>query len=331
MAFIFRNKFGLPSLPPSGTFKHSTILITGATGGLGLATAVHFINLGATSVIITARSNAKGEAARASIETQTGTVGKGIVKVMLLDMSTLASTKQFADQIKREVKTIDYLLLNAGLLNTTFQQGQEGFEETIQVNVLSTALLGLLLLPWIKEAGKGKAHMGFVTSGLHRSVDIGTWPQNDVLGFFSKPQNWPKGGMYGTSKLLEQYVVNEIAKLAVGKDGKAEVIVNPMCPGMVKSDLGRQYKTGAVASFGVDMIMNIIAKSTEGGARTLVLAALAKENGEYITHYQSDADYKIAAEESVFGAKGQKMQAEVWKEVLAVLEMEVPEVRTITR
>ena len=147
-------------------------------------------------------------------------------------MSTLASTKAFADRVKGEVKKINVVFLNAGVLNKSFQEGKEGFEETLQVNVLSTALLALLLLPWMKEAGGGKAHLGFVTSGSHRSVAINGWPKDDVLGFLSKESNWPKGGMYGPSKLLEQYVVNEIAKLAVGSDGKSKVIVNPMCPGM---------------------------------------------------------------------------------------------------
>jgi NAD(P)-dependent dehydrogenase (short-subunit alcohol dehydrogenase family) len=147
-------------------------------------------------------------------------------------MSTLASTQAFAERVKAEVQTIDFVLLNAGLLNRNFKLGKEGYEETIQVNALSTALLGLLLLPWMKEAGRGKAHLGVVTSGLHRSVAIDEWPQGDVLGYLSKEENWPRKGMYASSKLLTQYVVNEIAKLAVGDEGKVEVIVNPICPGM---------------------------------------------------------------------------------------------------
>jgi hypothetical protein len=65
--------------------------------------------------------------------------------------------------------------------------------------------------------------------------------------------------------------------------------------GLVKSDLGRQYKTNFVVSFLADSVMSIISKSTEGGARSLVLAAMttAEENGKYITHYQSDEDYKV--------------------------------------
>jgi hypothetical protein len=47
---IFSNKFLIPSLPPPGTFKDKKILITGASGGLGLATAVHYVNLGASLV-----------------------------------------------------------------------------------------------------------------------------------------------------------------------------------------------------------------------------------------------------------------------------------------
>jgi len=67
-----------------------------------------------------------------------------------------------------------------------------------------------------------------------------------------------------------------------------------MCPGMVKSELGRDYRTSYLMSLGADMFMNLAMKSTEGGARTLALAATTtpEENGKYITHYQSYEDYK---------------------------------------
>jgi NAD(P)-dependent dehydrogenase (short-subunit alcohol dehydrogenase family) len=153
-----------------------------------------------------------------------------MVKVMLLDMSTLTSAKSFADQLKSEIKDIDIVLLNAGALNTTFHLGAEGYEQTIQVTVLSTALLALILLPWMKEAGKGRGHLAFVTSGRHRIVAIDTWPEENALQWLSKEENWPSS-MYATAKLLEQYVANEIAKLALNAYGVPEVIVNPLCPG----------------------------------------------------------------------------------------------------
>lgn len=119
---------------------------------------------------------------------------------------------------------MDVVLLNAGWISAKYMEGKEGFEETIQTNVLSTALLALLLLPWLKKVGGGKAHMGFVTSGVHRSVQIKEpkWPQQQIPQYFSQEKNWPSGNpdMYAVSKLLEQYIVREIEKLALGKDGR---------------------------------------------------------------------------------------------------------------
>ena len=64
---------------------------------------------------------------------------------------------------------------------------------------------------------------------------------------------------------------------------------------MVKSDLGRSYKTNMLLSFGVDMFMYLVMKRTEDGARSLILTAMTspEENGKYITHYQSDEEYKV--------------------------------------
>jgi hypothetical protein len=82
----------------------------------------------------------------------------------------------------------------------------------------------------MKVAGKGKAHLGFVTSGMHRTVTIDSWPRENVLQWLSQNENWP-ASMYATAKLLEQFVANEVAKLAIGPGGSPEVVVNSLCPG----------------------------------------------------------------------------------------------------
>lgn len=231
--FIYRNKFALPAPPPPGSFTGKSVLITGATSGLGFETAVQYVLLGATSVNITARTLAKGRVAKEAIEARTATAGKDVVKLHVLDMSTFAGVKQFANSVTKDVEKIDVVLLNAGVFNTKWKLGEEGYEETIQVNVLSTVLLGLLLLPWVKKAGGGSAHLGFVGSGNHRGVPIENWPKDNVFQHFSKEENWPtKPNMYSLSKLLVQYCIREIAKLTEDK-----VVVNSICPGKKEQEI----------------------------------------------------------------------------------------------
>jgi NAD(P)-dependent dehydrogenase (short-subunit alcohol dehydrogenase family) len=87
--------------------------------------------------------------------------------MMHLDMLTFESVVEFADRVKEEVKEIDVVYLNAGVLNMKAEKviSPEGWEVTIQINVLSTALLAILLVPWMKVAGKGQAHLAFSGSG----------------------------------------------------------------------------------------------------------------------------------------------------------------------
>jgi NAD(P)-dependent dehydrogenase (short-subunit alcohol dehydrogenase family) len=224
MAMLYRilyNNWFPPALPPPNTFDGQTVLITGATGGLGLETAIHFVNLGASTVIITARTLSRGLTAQATIEARTGK--KGIVQVRELDMSTFAGVKTFVDSLKEDVKTIDVVLLNAGVYKRTYDLSPDGWEETLQVNTLSTILLGLLLLPWMKasppEGGKAQ-HLGFVSSGLHTRADIEAedFPKEDVLRYWSDEKHFLVSRTYALSKLFMMYGVAEILKLTRGED-----------------------------------------------------------------------------------------------------------------
>ncbi|KAF7947045.1 uncharacterized protein EAE97_004294 [Botrytis byssoidea] len=329
LSIIWNNKFKLPPLPAPNTFFGKSILITGATSGIGYATAVHFVNLGARSVVITGRSLAKGELAKARIEDETDTIGKNIVRCMELDMSTFETINEFAGKVTRDIQEIDFVCLNAGAISTKHKLGKEGYESMIEISVLGTSFLALLLLPWMKEVGRGNAHLGIVTSGLHRNIDISKWPKNDVLKYWSAKENWKDGQSgYALAKLLQQYAVNEIAKLALSADGKHKVIVNSICPGMVKSDLGREYNTGVAMSIMISLWMGLACKTTEGGARTYVLAALtsSSEHGAHYTNYETEEKYKNSVEHNIFGDEGQNMQVQVWKEILETVDKKYPDV-----
>lgn len=70
-----------------------------------------------------------------------------------------------------------------------------------------------------------------------------------------------------------------------------------MCPGLCKSDLGRQYTAKSyLMSIGVSIFFAALGKSAEAGARTFILAAITgpEENGKYIKHYGSiNAEYQL--------------------------------------
>lgn len=66
-----------------------------------------------------------------------------------------------------------------------------------------------------------------------------------------------------------------------------------MCPGAVATDLGRAYQTNFISTLSINLIMKVVFKTSEAGARTPVLVALTtpEENGKYITHYMSEKEY----------------------------------------
>lgn len=191
------------------------------------------------------------------------------------------------------------------------------------------------------------------------NIQAATFPKEDTLRYWSKSENFKtgggSGGSYSLSKLLMMYGADEIIKLARNKKGNPSPIVNTMCPGVCKSDLGTQYDTkGVVVRALIWLFFTMVAKSTENGARTLVLAAMTgpDEHGKFIRHCGTEeqyAEYVIsfygpAAQSCKLNRKtfrksarnrtseaGKAVQFEVWREMLEVLESAVPEVANIAQ
>ena len=211
-------------LPSDLSFKGQSVLITGTSGGLGLETAIHYVNLGANPVHITVRNAVRGTETQKIIEGRTRK--KGILRVWVLDMDTFAGVQKFMEEFEQDVKEIDIVLLNAGIHPFAYQESPDGWEMDLQVNTLGTTLLGLLMLQWMRSVRKpGKTqHLGFVGSGSHFDlVDITspTFPKENALNFFNQKQNYPSGRpQYGISKLFQQYAVLEIANLVHDSEGR---------------------------------------------------------------------------------------------------------------
>lgn len=141
---------------PTKSFTGQTIIVTGSNTGMGLEAARHLVRLGAASVILAVRSTTKGEAAAASIRSSFPDRRpedlESVVQVWPLDLASHASVRAFAARADAELERLDVVVGNAGMY--VYKSGfslAEGDEATITVNVVSTLLLGLLLLPKLRE------------------------------------------------------------------------------------------------------------------------------------------------------------------------------------
>lgn len=123
--------------------------MTGANVGLGREAARHFCRLGAAKVVLACRDLDKGRAAGADIESSTSRAG--IVDVWQLDLGSFESVRQFCRRAETELDRVDVVVENAGVAIGTYVECDGGFESTMAVNVVSTFLMALLLLPTLRR------------------------------------------------------------------------------------------------------------------------------------------------------------------------------------
>ncbi|KFY04087.1 hypothetical protein O988_01008 [Pseudogymnoascus sp. VKM F-3808] len=330
LPFFTEKRAGVPQ--PTARFDGKIIIITGANSGLGYEAALKFVGLGAAKVILGVRSMSKGALACRQIEEQTQQ--KGIVDAWELDMDRYSSIQQFAARASAELQRIDVAILNAAVAPKEYSVGHEGWQSTLQVNVLGTALLALLLLPKLRlsKTSTNTSHLVIVTSEAHRWVERTDIPDTKPYGgsilraLSARPADgatWNGLNQLAISKLLAMYVAQSVATLATQPSGEVDVIVSTVCPGACKSELARDFKDGYVAAAGVRVYEAIFSKPTEEGARVYVSAAALGVEGHR-------GWYKITAlttpGELVTSDEGIVMQKNVWSDIVEELRVKVPEV-----
>jgi NAD(P)-dependent dehydrogenase (short-subunit alcohol dehydrogenase family) len=278
LPFIPSKLFGVPQ--PTQLFTGKTILITGASTGLGLEAAFKFASLDAAKVILGVRNISKGNLAVRAIEDRTKR--SGVAEFWELDMKSYASIQTFAKRAEG-LERLDVVVLNAGVAPKNYTIGEEGWESALQVNVVGTALLSLLLLPKLKTAVSGEelAHLIIVTSEAHRWLEPSDLPDPTKYGgsilhavnaLPDHVEQWDGLLQNARSKLFAMYITQAIAALAEDENGNPEVIVTATCPGACRSELMRDMKGDWAGKIGMGIYEGLFCKSSEEGARTYVLA-----------------------------------------------------------
>lgn len=230
-----------------------TVVVTGATGGLGLATADQLARLGA-QVAIVGRDQAKLERAADLID--------GDVATFQADLSLMAEVRSLADRLRFELDRIDVLINNVGVLLPEREITDEGLEKTFATNLAGHFLLTNLLASKLIESEP--ARVVNVTSGGMYSERI----RPDDLQFET-------GSYTGTASYARtkrgQVILTELWAERLRDAG---VVVHSMHPGWAKT-------AGVATSLPLfNKLMNPLLRTPEQGADTIVWLASSPEVAE---------------------------------------------------
>ncbi len=243
-----------------------TCLVTGATSGIGLATARALAALGA-QLIITGRNPTRMEQAVAEIRRA---ADNAEVHALLADFADLSQVRRLAEAFSERFERLDVLVNNAGAFFLRREVTPYGVEKTFLVNHLAPFLLTHLLLDALHRSPEGR--IVNVASEAHRSGELN-------LDDLSMAQGYSGTMAYRRSKLANILFTRELAR----RLRDTAITVNAMHPGVVAT---RIWKIGfAPLDALVQRVVSWFMLTPEEGADTVVYLAASPEvqgvSGEY--------------------------------------------------
>lgn len=280
--------------------KH--IVITGATAGIGKATATALAEAGAKLTLLN-RNPAKAEALAAEMVI----AGLPAPTLITMDMSRMSSVRDAAADVLSTARPIDLLVNNAGIVNSQRRVTEDGFEETIAVNHLAVFLLTGLLLPAM--GGAGEARIVNVSSQAHAFVR--------GMGFddMHAEKRYRTFTQYGRSKLANILFTRSLAQRLVGSG----ITANSLHPGAVSTSLGQQ-NTGMLGKALMTALRPFFRTPAQGAATTLYLCrsdAVRGVSGRYYSNCREARPRRWALDDEA--------AARLWAWSETSLEFEYPE------
>ncbi|WP_348730081.1 SDR family NAD(P)-dependent oxidoreductase [uncultured Mycolicibacterium sp.] len=242
-------------------------VVTGANAGLGLETAAVLAERGAR-VVVAVRDLGKGETAVGEIERRTPNAD---VALQQLDLSSLASVRTAADELRAAYPRIDLLINNAGVMYPPKQTTADGFELQFGTNHLGHfALTGLLLDHLLQVEGS-------------RVVTVASIAHNIQAGIHFDDLQWERSynrvAAYGQSKLANLMFTYELQRrLAATQTPTVAVAAHP---GISNTELMRHIPGSGLPGFSA--LAGLVTNSPAVGALATLRAATdpAVRGGQY--------------------------------------------------
>jgi retinol dehydrogenase-12 len=230
-------------------------VVTGATSGIGKATATALARQGA-QVVLVGRDRGRGEATAAEL----GAVAATPPQLEIADLASMAQVRALADRLNT-LDRIDVLVNNAGFVAGQHRVTADGFEEVLAVNHLAPFLLTNLLLA--KLTASAPARVITVASDAHTAARLDV----DDLQL---EHGWDSWRSYSNSKLANILFTRELARRLAGTG----VTANCAHPGVVRTGFGREGSP--LLRLGITIARPFLL-SPERGASTIVYLATSAD------------------------------------------------------
>lgn len=198
-----------------------TVLVTGASRGIGFYAAKGLAEMGAQVIIV---SHHEGRC-RKSVEKIQQSAGENSARYYVTDLSIQKEIRKLAEKVKNDIDHLDVLINNVGTWNASYQETSDGIEETFALNHLSYFLLTGLLLDLLSKSST--ARIVNVASNAHKGID------RIHFGDIGLKENYRPFKVYAQSKLANIMFTYELAKRLEGSG----LTANALHPGSVASKL----------------------------------------------------------------------------------------------
>ncbi|MCK4847574.1 MAG: SDR family oxidoreductase [Candidatus Heimdallarchaeota archaeon] len=274
--------------------KDRICMITGANSGIGKITALELAKMDAR-IIMVCRNKNKGIQAQREILEKTGNPD---IDLMVADLSSQASIRNFADKFEEKYDALHILIQNAGTMMKKRIVTADGLETTFATNHLGPFLLTNLLLDILTTSAPSRIIS--ISSGMHHRASID-------LDDLQSTKTYRNINVYSMSKLANILFIYELHH-RLQNSGVTNVTANVVHPGFVRTNFGMNglnwfYKLG------MKIIHPFLAISPQEGAETSIYVASSPEveniSGKYF------AQKKVSESSSL--THDRNLQKNLWK------------------
>ncbi|CAF3961626.1 unnamed protein product, partial [Rotaria sp. Silwood1] len=254
--------------------KHSHILVTGATSGIGIETA-RVLALAGAKVYLMGRSETKLQEVLDNINKELQEKSStGSAQGVICDLNSLANIKEFAKKFTKDQSPLNILILNAGICNPSFAKTVDGIEQVMGVNHIGHAYLTQLLMPTL--IANSPSRIVVLSSEYHKGPPI-NYEALDRMNSTAKDakKGWGIGSSYQQSKLANLLFARALASRYNNK----KITAYSLHPGAIDTNLASRIPLAGVIS------LMYRKKTPSQGAATTVFCALKpgleNETGKY--------------------------------------------------